>query len=143
MKKRLQPEGIMDKDYDGYEKRKFKRIVFSAKDEVMGMFKVPGIADDWVSYKIADISAGGLRFILPRGDDLKVSIGDTFFLHEIKGKSQLEFVADIELQVKWVMDHELFEHLMIGCEFVTIAEDVRKQIDQFVESELAQQNQDS
>jgi hypothetical protein len=37
----------------------------------------------------------------------------------------------------------MFEHLMIGCEFVTIAEDVRKQIDQFVESELAQQNQDS
>ncbi len=133
----------MDKNYDGSEKRKFKRIVFSAKDEVMGIFKVPGIADDWVSYRIADISAGGLRFILPRDDDLQISTHDTLFLREIKGKSQLEFVAGIELEVKWVMDHEIFEHLMIGCEFVTIAEDIRKQIDQFVESELAQQNQDS
>jgi c-di-GMP-binding flagellar brake protein YcgR len=113
----------MEKDYDGSEKRKFKR--------------------DLISYKIADISAGGLRFILPRGGDLKVSIGDTFFLHEIKGKSQLKFVADIELEVKWTMDHEMFEHIMMGCEFVTIAEDVRKQFDRFVESELAQQNQDS
>jgi c-di-GMP-binding flagellar brake protein YcgR len=132
----------MEKDYDGSEKRKFKRIVFSAKDEVMGAFTFPKVADDMISYKIADISAGGVRFILPRGGDLKVGIGDTFFLHEIKGKSQLEFVADIELEVKWTMDHEMFEHIMIGCEFVTIAEDVRKQIDQFVESELAQQSQD-
>jgi hypothetical protein len=94
----------MEKDYDGSEKRKFKRIVFSAKDEVMGVFTLPGFVDDLVSHKIADISAGGLRFILPRGDDLKVGIGDTFFLHEIKGKPQLAFVADIDLEVKWVMD---------------------------------------
>ena len=133
----------MDKNYDGSEKRKFKRIVFSAKDEVMGVFTFPGPADDQFTYKIADIGAGGLRFILPRDDDLKVSIGDTFFLREIKGKSQLEFVDGIELEVKWTMDHEIFEHIMIGCEFVNIAEDVRKQIDQFVESEPVQQNQDS
>jgi len=133
----------MERDYDGSERRKFQRIVFSAKDEVMGAFKFSGLPDKLVSYKIADISAGGLRFILPRDDDLQISAHDTLFLREIKGKSQLEFVAGIELEVKWVMDHEMFEHLMIGSEFVTIAEDVRKQIDQFVESELARQNQDS
>jgi c-di-GMP-binding flagellar brake protein YcgR len=143
MKKRLQTEESVDKNHDGSERRKFKRIVFSAKDAVMGAFKFTGLWDKLVSYKIADISAGGLRFILPRDDDLQISTHDTLFLREIKGKSQLEFVAGIELEVKWVMDHEMFEHLMIGCEFVTIAEDVRKQIDQFVESELAQQNQDS
>ena len=128
----------MEKDYDGSERRKFKRIVFSAKDEVMGAFKFSGLSDKLVSYKIADIGVGGLRFILPRDDDLKISIGDAFVLHEIKGKTQLEFAADIELEVKWVMDHEMFAHLMIGCEFVTITEDARKLIDQFVESELAQ-----
>ncbi len=129
----------MEKDYDGSEKRKFKRIVFSAKDEVMGVFSFPGIADDFLSYTIADIGAGGLRFILPKDDALKIATNDTLFLREIKGKSQLQFVADIELEVKCTMDHEMFAHIMIGCEFVTIAEDVRKQIDQFFESELAQQ----
>ena len=128
----------MEKEYDGSERRKFNRIVFSAKDEVMGAFKFSGLADKMIPYKIADIGVGGLRFILPRDDDLKVSIGDTFVLHEIKGKNKLEFTADIELEIKWTMDHEIFEHIMIGCEFIHMTEAVQKQIDQFVESELAQ-----
>ncbi len=128
----------MEKDYDGSEKRKFKRIVFSAKDEVMGVFTFPGPADDQFTYKIADIGAGGLRFILPRDDALQITINDTLFLREIKGKSQLEFVAGIELEVKWTMDHEIFQHIMIGCEFIHITEAFQKQIEQFAESELAQ-----
>ncbi len=133
----------MDKNHDGSERRKFKRIVISATDEVMGAFKFTGLPDKLVSYKIADVSAGGLRFILPRDDDLQISTHDTLFLREIKGKSQLEFVVGIELEVKWVMDHEMFAHLMIGCEFLNTSESVQKQIDQFVESELSRQNQDS
>ena len=132
----------MEKDYTGSEKRKFKRIVFSAKDEVMGVFAFPGFVDDLGSYKIADISAGGLRFILPRDDAFQITANDTLLLREIKGKSQLEFVAGIEITVRWGMDHEMFEHLMIGCEFVDISQAARTQIDQFVESELARQGQD-
>jgi len=132
----------MDKNYNGSERRKFKRIVFSAKDEVMGVFTFPGPADDQFTYKIADIGAGGLRFILPREDDLKVNIGDTFLLHVIKGKTKLEFTADIHLEVKWTMDHEIFQHIMIGCEFVHMTEAIQKQIQQFAKSELAQRSQD-
>ncbi len=128
----------MEKDYNGSERRKFKRIVFSARDEVMGVFTFPGPADDQFTYKIADIGAGGLRFILPRDDALQITINDTLFLREIKGKSQLEFVAGIELEVKWTMDHEIFQHIMIGCEFIHITEAFQKQIEQFAESELAQ-----
>ena len=126
----------MEKDYDGSERRKFKRVVFSAKDEVMGVFTFPGSATDQFTYKIADIGAGGLRFILPRDDDPRVSIGDTLFLHQIRAKTNLEFAADIELEVKWTIDHEIFQHIMIGCEFTHITEAFQKQIEQFAESEL-------
>ena len=126
----------MEKDYDGSDRRKFKRIVFSANDEVMAAFTFSGLPDKLVHYKIADIGVGGLRFMLPRDDDLNVSIGDTFFLHEFKGKNKLEFTADVKLEVKWTMDHEIFQHVMIGCEFIHMTETVQKQIDQFVESEL-------
>jgi c-di-GMP-binding flagellar brake protein YcgR len=141
--KSLHQELIMEKGYDGSERRKFKRIVFSAKDEVMGVFKFSGLPDKSVSYKLADFSAGGLRFILPRNDELNVSIGDTFFLHEIKGRTQLEFSTYIELEVKWTMDHEIFQHIMIGCEFIHMTETFQKQIERFAESELARPNQDS
>ena len=125
----------MEKDYHGSEKRRFKRIVFSVKDDVKGVFTFPKITDDRVLFKIADIGAGGLRFILARDDDLKLNIGDTFFLHEIRGKNKLEFTADIQLEIKWMMDHEIFQHIMVGCEFIHIIVDFQKQLEQFAESE--------
>jgi c-di-GMP-binding flagellar brake protein YcgR len=126
----------MGKEYDGFEKRKFKRIVFSAKDEVVGVFKLSKLPGKPVFHKIADISAGGLRFILHRDDGLNLSMGDRFFLHEIQGKTTLEFVGAVELEVKWTMDHEIFEHIMIGCEFIHMTEAFQEQLEQFVESEL-------
>lgn len=133
----------MEKKYAGSEKRKFKRIVFSAKDEVMAVVTFPEKPDDPVFYKISDIGAGGLRFMLPKSDAPEIiSFNDTLFLHEIKGKSPLEMVAGVQLEVRWVMHHEMLDHMVIGCEFVNIAEDVSRQIDQFVESELTEQNLD-
>jgi hypothetical protein len=132
----------VDHNHDGPERRKFKRIVFSAKDEVVGVFKFSRLPHKRISFKIADISAGGLRFILPRDDDLSVRVGDTFFLHEIQGKTKLEFDNDIELEIKWTMDHEIFQHIMIGCEFIHLTKAVQEQLEQFAESELAQKNHD-
>ncbi len=133
----------MGKDYKGSEKRKFKRIVFSAKDDVMGVVTFPEKPDDPIFYKISDIGAGGLRFILPKSNAPEIiSFNDTLFLREIKGKSPLEMVAGVQLEVRWVMHHEMFDHMVIGCEFVDLAEDVSRQIDEFVEAELARQNLD-
>ena len=127
----------MEKNYDGAEKRKFKRMIFSAKDEVMGVVAWPGDAHGLRTYQISDISAGGMRFILSKGDAPQIiDHSDPLYLREIKGKPQLGFIAALQLQVRWVIEHEMFEHMVIGCEFVDISEDVQKQIDRFVESEL-------
>ena len=134
----------MVQTYDGAEKRKFRRIVFSAKDEVTGTVTWSERGGERFTYRVSDISAGGMRFILSKGNTPDIiDHNERLFLRQIKGKSQLEFVADVELAVRWVIEHEMFEHMVIGCEFVNIADDVRKQIDRFVDSELALQNQDS
>ena len=54
----------------------------------------------------------------------------------------MEFVAGVALEVRWVIQHEMFEHMVIGCEFVNMADDVQQQIDSFVESEIARRDQD-
>ena len=125
----------MDHNHDGPERRKFKRIVFSARDEVIGVFTFSGSPDKRVSYKIADISAGGLRFILPRDADLKINVGDTISLHEITGKKKLEIDGDIWLEVKWTMDHDMFQHIMVGCEYIHVTEVFQEQLEAFAESE--------
>ncbi|KPJ74894.1 MAG: hypothetical protein AMJ54_16360 [Deltaproteobacteria bacterium SG8_13] len=134
----------MEEDYDGAEKRKFKRVVFSAGDEVIGVVTWPEHGEEPFAYRVSDIGAGGMRFILTREKAPQIiDFNDTLHLREIKGKSQLEFVAGVALEVRWVIEHEMFEHMVIGCEFVNIEADVQKQIDAFVETELAAKNQDS
>ena len=134
----------MESRTDGTERRKFKRIVFSAQDEVMGAVAFPEHAGKSFTCKIADIGAGGLRFIIAKDDAPKaLAVDSTLLLHEIKGRSPLEIVGDVELQVRWVMEHEMLDHLAFGCEFVRITEDLRAQIDRFVESELARLDQES
>lgn len=130
----------MQEQFDGTERRKFKRIIFSASEEVTGVVTWPDQGEKQFTYRISDIGAGGMRFILTRDKAPPIiDFGDTLYLQEIKGKSQLAVVTGVELAVRWVIEHEMFEHMVIGCEFVNIAEDVKKQIDQFVESELTLQ----
>jgi c-di-GMP-binding flagellar brake protein YcgR len=132
----------MENEFDGAEKRKHKRIIFSASDEVTGSVTWREYAEKPFIYRISDISAGGVRFILSKGESPQIiDHDDRLLLGKIKG-SRLEFVVDVELAVRWVIEHEMFEHMVIGCEFVDISDDVRMQIDQFVEFELAAKNQE-
>lgn len=132
----------MQNEFNGSEKRKFERHVFSSKDEVVGFFKSPKIADDLLSCKIADISAGGLRFFLSRSDNHLIGVGDTFILKKIMGKLKLAFITDIELKIQWVVDHELFGHIVIGGQFISISESDQASIDRFVRYETMGQSLD-
>ena len=128
----------MEEIYEGTERRKYKRIVFSAKDEVTGVITWPEFGEKPFTYRISDIGAGGMRFILTKDNSPEIiSFNDTLQLVKINGKSQLEFVSGVQLEVRWVIEHDMFEHMVIGCEFVNMAADVQKQIDDFVASEIA------
>lgn len=118
------------------ERRKFKRFVFSPRDEVYGEFKFPGLLEDPAVLKIADIGAGGLRAVVPKDLAADVGEGHFIFLIEIKGRSRLELVARVGLKVRWVLSHPALAHAMIGCEFLDLSDENRAQIDDFVESEL-------
>ena len=118
------------------DRRKFKRILFSAEEEVTGVVSLSGADDETVAFKIADLSAGGLRFLTQKTDSGNIKMGDTLLLQTIDGKSQLDFISDLQLEVRWIMDDPRFAHAMIGCEFSDISDSDREHIEQFVESEL-------
>ena len=131
-------------DDNGFtERRQYNRVVFSAGDNVLGEFDLPGIFDEVISVKILDLSAGGLRFVLPRDASGDIDVGYNLFLQKIIGMSRLEFVSRMELEVRWILDNPAFENVMIGCEFLSVSETVRKQIDQFVETEATQKYNNS
>lgn len=117
-------------------RRRFKRILFSAEEEVTGIVSRSESDDETMAFKIADLSAGGLRFLIQKTDSGHVQTGDKLILKEIDGKSQLDFVSDLLMDVRWIMDDPRLEHAMLGCEFSGISDSDRDRIQQFVDSEL-------
>lgn len=126
----------MKQQFNGPEKRRFKRAVFSIEDGIIGVFSSDDFTNDSMAASIMNLSAGVLQFILPRDTSQEIDAGDRLILREIKGTVDLELASNIELEVKWIMDLQIFEHIGIGCEFLNISEETRVQIDQFVDSEI-------
>lgn len=126
----------MSESSEGAERRKFKRFVFATDDEVYGEFKLPGLYEEPVRFKIADIGAGGLRVIVSKETGAVVREGHLLFLNRMQGRSRLEVIARVGLKVRWVLSHIALEHVMLGCEFIDLSDEKRNQIDAFVESEL-------
>ena len=125
----------MGSQNNGKERRRFKRVAIPVDDGIMGFISSPRlIADESIAVKIIDLSAGGLHFFLHRSCFKKISTGDHLTLKEIKGTKNLDFISNIELEVKWIADHQALKHVGLGCEFLHISDEIRQQIDQFVDT---------
>ena len=125
----------MGNQNNGKERRRFKRVAIPVDDGIMGFISFTRlIADESIAVKIIDLSAGGLHFFLHRSSFKEISTGDHLILREIKGTNNLELLSNIEIEVKWIADHQALKHVGLGCEFLHISDEIRQQIDQFVDT---------
>jgi len=69
-----------------------------------------------------------------RGSFKEISTDDRLTLREIKGTKNLDFISNVELEIKWIADHQSLKHIGVGGEFLNISEEIRQQIDQFVDT---------
>ena len=125
----------MGNQSDGLERRRFRRVAIPSDDDIMGFISSPRlIADESIAVNIIDLSAGGLHFFLLRGYFKEITTGDHLTLREIKGTKNLDFISNVELEIKWIADHQSLKHIGLGCEFLNISKEIRQQIDQFVDT---------
>jgi c-di-GMP-binding flagellar brake protein YcgR len=129
----MQSEILMKRSNNGVDRRRFKRIAFTASDEIAGRVLLPN--DSEAIFKIADIGAGGMRFIPLRKEAVELIPGAQLFLTRIQGSTRLKFLSRLKLIVRWIIDEAQFSHVMIGCEFFDISEMQKHQIDLFVAAE--------
>ena len=120
---------------NGPERRKYRRVAIPADDGIMGIVRSSQLTvDDAAAVNIINLSEGGLHFFLPKGSFKEINIGDHLTLKEITGAKKLECIANIELEVKWIAKHQALKHVGLGCEFINIFDQNRKQIDEFVDT---------
>lgn len=125
-----------NKEIEGKERRVYKRIFYSAEDRMIGFFVVPGNKQKVLEAHIMNVSVGGLHFTINRNKTIPLKTGDRLILTKLTGNSNLRIVSDIEIEIKWVLDHRLMKHVGFGCEFINLPDMTLSQLSYFIESSL-------
>ena len=118
------------------ERRNFQRIFFSIEDGIKGKFIISSLQTelDLLTANVINLSKGGLALTISKDRGKKIKIGDHIILTEVKGIKNLEFLANVEVEVKWILDNPSLEFVGFGCEFNDIPESMREAIQTFIDS---------
>jgi c-di-GMP-binding flagellar brake protein YcgR len=115
------------------ERRKYKRVLFTVEDGIVGIFNPPGSDEGPVEATILDMSQGGVKLIFKPVLKNRIMEGDRLVLSEIRGSSSSQVIVNIDTEVKWITEDELSESIGLGVEFLNVLDNEKQQIDEFAE----------
>ena len=115
------------------ERRKYKRVLFTIEDGVVGVFNPPDSYEESVTANIMNLSEGGLQLTFQSILDNKIKEGDRLLLTEIKGKDTSQMIINVDTEVKWISEDQLSQQVGIGCEFKDLLEFKKDKINEIVE----------
>ncbi|MFH0998206.1 MAG: PilZ domain-containing protein [Pseudomonadota bacterium] len=124
----------IDLEIKGKERRCYKRVFYTAEDQMTGLFVFPGNNQKILEAHILNVSVGGLHFTIKRNGMIPLKMGDRLKLIKLMGNSPLRIASDIEIEIKWVLDYRLMKHVGFGCEFRNLPDMISAQISDFIES---------
>ena len=119
-------------DPTGINRRKFRRAIFSAEDNIQAVFSFPGKHERPIHTSVLNLSEGGMQITVETQDLKKIKPGAKLVLLQIRGPFPFEYLVSIDSEVKWVVSHQILQHAGIGCEFQNISSSSREQIGSFV-----------
>jgi hypothetical protein len=117
------------------EKRRFNRIFFSLADGVEGTFTFANLLKGTLTAYIINLSEGGVGLVLNKEkDEKKIKKGEALVLTRISGVQGLEWLMNIEAEIKWVLDNPSLEFLGFGCEFLRLPASIQAHLRSCIDS---------
>jgi c-di-GMP-binding flagellar brake protein YcgR len=115
-------------------RRNFRRALFTMEDDIQGIFSIPDSHLRPITTHILNLSEGGAHFIIDSSDEDHFQPGTKTVLVQIKGPDPLQYLVNVDAEVKWILDHSIMEYVGAGCQFLDISQSSRDQIKSFVEA---------
>jgi c-di-GMP-binding flagellar brake protein YcgR len=115
------------------ERRKFKRVLFTVEDGIVGVFNPPDSQEDPIAASVMDLSEGGLQLTFQSILDNKIKEGDRLLLTEIKGTRSTQMIVNVDTEVKWISENQLSQQVGVGCEFKEMIDYKKQKINEIVE----------
>ena len=119
------------------ERRRVKRFLFPDDAEITACISIRGQEDGEVVSDILNLSEDGLGFSFRINPSPSLKIGDRFFIKEISGLSEVDFLVGVEMEIKWILRYNPQRGARSGCEFARKSEVLREKIRRFVDSQMA------
>lgn len=120
----------MASSYD--EKRASSRTYFNNGEKIAAAISGNGAGPFFVD--VLNISAGGLQFSQKRQGALAVRPGDYLTLVGLNGLSELQGIAEVKMEVRWVIDQDFLNIVSAGCQFHGISSAHQEKIRRLVEA---------
>jgi len=122
----------------GKERRRFERFLFGADQRVTGDFKSLSTSLKTLNAEILNLSEGGMGLKFgPDAVDV-ANMGDQFSIQIIHGLGAFEFMAGMEISLRWVLGYKPERGLRVGCEFVHPKSDIQEEIRRFINHQIQQ-----
>ena len=116
------------------ERRRFQRIFFSLKDEIIGIFSFPDLQRGVLKAHIINISEGGMGLALTKDEKNRIKKGDRVTLSQIRGINGLEPLIHVEAEIRWILDDPPLELIGFGCEFLNVTDSLQDTLRIFIDS---------
>jgi c-di-GMP-binding flagellar brake protein YcgR len=116
-----------------HERRKYKRVLFTVEDGIVGVFNPPDSKGESVTANIMNLSEGGVQLTFNSILGNKIREGDKLLLTEIRGSESSQVIVNVDTEVRWISEDDLSQDVGIGCEFQDLLEDKKKKIHDVVE----------
>ena len=119
------------------EKRSSPRTFFDSIENVAATIACSG---NPFSANVLNLSSGGLQFSQERNGAVVLQPGDTLNLVGLVGVAGLQFVEDVTMEVRWIIDQSFLSVISAGCQFVDLSDEHQQQIELVVETRSLSEN---
>ncbi len=115
----------------GIERRRHRRIYFTAEDGVFAVIEMKGTAATTLSTNLLSLSEGGVSFIAQK-EIVSVASGNHVLLVRVFEPESLQFLHEVPMEIRHTITDSDMPHVVCGCEFKQLPDDQLEKIREFV-----------
>jgi c-di-GMP-binding flagellar brake protein YcgR len=117
------------------EKRRHQRLYFSSDDKIEALLTIndTGLKVGAVILAtVLNLSESGIGLSILRNQTRSLKTDERLFLIQIYDLVDFRLDFIIELKIKWLLDNQALEHVVLGCEFLDMPESSKQLIRNYV-----------
>lgn len=115
------------------EKRRYRRYIFPNDEKMKVNLQLAGEGNT-IQARLLNVSEGGLGLAVTKEQTSGVEIDSELLINDLENIPELQGLKNVQLKVRWVLNHDPLKNLGVGCEFVNLPANGKEDIFALIEN---------